>query len=65
MSKIKKGKFQLELTFFVIQKEKQASMMLVFAGGEGPQPNQDVRSNPTIHYIPYEIVMERTKEYNT
>ena len=32
-------------------------------GGEGPQPNQGVKPNPTIHYIPYEIVEERTKEY--
>ncbi len=44
------------------QKNKYQKI-LVFVGGEGAQPNQGVRFNPTIHYIPYKIVMERTKEY--
>lgn len=44
-------------------KQKRLTKVSLLFGGEGPQPNQGAKFNPTIHYVPYEIVMERTKEY--
>ena len=38
-------------------------MIVHTVGGEGTQANQGVKFNPTIHYVPYEIVLEETSAY--
>ncbi len=63
MINIDKPSLEFESSYLHKKIRTLTKVSVLIFGGEGPQPNQSVKFNPTIHYVPYEIVMERTKQY--